>query len=153
MRGQGKHCWRGHFKGQGYRFTRPRELIMDVLARAKKHLSAEEIFLLVHKEYPDIGLTTVYRTLELLVEMGAVSKFNFGNSKANYELSESEKGGQHHHHLVCQKCQRVIDYADFMDAEKEFLAKIEKGLSKKYKFQIKDHVIHFYGLCEKCKGI
>ena len=151
MRTRGSQCWRGKFQGGGYRFTKPRELILGVLAKSKKHLSAEDIFFSVHKIYSNIGLTTVYRNLELLVDMGTVSKFNFGDGKANYELSESESGAEHHHHLVCQKCQKVIDYADFMDAEKEFLSKIEKGLSKKYKFQIQDHIIHFYGICGQCQ--
>ncbi|MDD3374330.1 MAG: Fur family transcriptional regulator [Candidatus Omnitrophica bacterium] len=150
MRGQSEGCWRGRFQGGGFRFTRPREFILDVLAKAKGHLSAEDIFLLVHKTYPNIGLTTVYRNLELLVEMGAVTRLHFGNGKASYELLRGGKN-EHHHHLVCRKCSKIIDYADFMDEEKEFLQKVEKGLSQKYKFEIQDHTIHFHGLCEKCQ--
>ena len=152
MRGLGAQCWRGRFQGGGYRFTKPRELILEVLSSSKEHLSAENIFLRVHKRYPNIGLTTVYRNLEILVDMGAVSKLHFGDGKASYELSrDGEK--EHHHHLVCQGCRKVINYADFMKEEKEFLKKIEKGLSRKYKFKIQDHVIHFHGLCEKCQSM
>jgi len=150
MRGSRVQCWRGRFQSGGYRLTKPRELILDVLAKSKEHLSAEDIFLSVHKIYSNIGLTTVYRNLELLVEMGAVAKLHFGNGKASYEFSrDGEK--EHHHHLVCRKCNKVIDYADFMKEEEEFLQKIEKGLSKKYKFEIQDHVIHFHGFCKSCQ--
>jgi Fur family ferric uptake transcriptional regulator len=92
----------------------------------------------------------VYRTLELLVQMGIVLKFDFGDGRARYELAEDPKT-EHHHHLICMSCKRVINYSDFMDEEKEFLKQAEKGLSKKYNFEIKNHVIQFLGLCEKCK--
>lgn len=145
-------CWRGQFQGGGYRFTKPREVILNVLSQSKSHLSAEDIFLLTHKQYSNIGLTTVYRTLELLVQMGTVLKYNFGDGKAHYELSQKSQGSDHHHHhLICRQCQSVMDYKDFMKEEKEFLEKVEKGLSRKYNFQIDDHLIHFYGLCQKCQ--
>ena len=146
----GPPWWHGRFRGCGYRLTIPREVILDVLSNTSKHLSAEDIYLEVHKNYPVVGLTTVYRTLELLTNMGLISKFDFGDGKARYELSIGPKGTRHHHHLVCSECGRVIDYIDFIDDEKELLGQIEKGLSKKFKFKITNHLIQFYGLCEKC---
>jgi len=148
--GMGPPWWHGRFRGCGYRLTIPREVILDVLSKTSKHLSAEDIYLEVHKSYPVVGLTTVYRTLELLTNMGLISKFDFGDGKARYELSIGPKGTRHHHHLVCSECGRVIDYVDFIDDEKELLGQIEKGLSKKFKFKITNHLIQFYGLCEKC---
>jgi Fur family ferric uptake transcriptional regulator len=144
--------WQGHFQGCGYRFTMPRRVILDVLSSTSKHLSAEDVYLLVHKDYPNVGLTTVYRTLELLVQMGVVFKSDFGDGRARYELAEGPKKDPHHHHLVCTHCGRVIDYTDFIDEEVELLKKTEKGLSKKYDFDITDHLIQFYGVCNKCKG-
>lgn len=149
--GTGPPWLRGKFKGCGYRLTVPRQAILDVLSNTKEHLSAEDIYLQVHKVYPAIGLTTVYRTLELLVQTGMVLKFDFGDGRARYELSEGPKGIGHHHHLVCTKCRRIIDYQEFVDEEKELLRKTEKGLSEKYHFQITHHVIQFYGLCSHCK--
>ena len=146
----GPPWWHGRFRGCGYRLTIPREVILDVLSNTSKHLSAEDIYLEVHKNYPVVGLTTVYRTLELLTNMGLISKFDFGDGKARYELSIGPKGTRHHHHLVCSECGRVIDYIDFIDDEKELLGQIEKGLSRKFKFKITNHLIQFYGLCEKC---
>ncbi|MBL7197715.1 MAG: transcriptional repressor [Candidatus Omnitrophica bacterium] len=146
----GPPWWHGRFRGCGYRLTIPREVILDVLSNTSKHLSAEDIYLEVHKSYPVVGLTTVYRTLELLTNMGLISKFDFGDGKARYELSIGPKGTRHHHHLVCSGCGRVIDYIDFIDDEKELLGQIEKGLSKKFNFKITNHLIQFYGLCEKC---
>lgn len=143
--------WHGKFRGCGYRITVPREAILDVLNRTSEHLSAEDIYMAIHKTHPNIGLTTIYRTLELLVHMGLVFKFDFGDGRARYELSEGPKGTRHHHHLVCTKCGRVIDYTDFIDDEIELLSRTEKGLSRKFNFKIANHLIQFYGLCEKCQ--
>ena len=147
----GPPWWQGRFRGQGFRMTVPREAILDVLTKTSKHLSAEDIYLQVHKVYPNVGLTTVYRTLELLVGMGMVFKFDFGDGKARYELSQGPKGFRHHHHLVCTNCGRVIDYTDFIDEEKELLGQTERGLENKYNFKITHHIIQFFGLCQNCK--
>jgi Fur family ferric uptake transcriptional regulator len=144
--------WHGKFRGCGYRLTMPRKAILDVLSKTSKHLSAEDIYLEVHKTYPAIGLTTVYRTLELLVQAGLIFKFDFGDRRARYELSEGPKSIGHHHHLVCTGCGRIIDYTDFIDEEIELLKRTEKGLSKKYNFKITNHLLQFYGLCDKCQN-
>ncbi|MFH1594301.1 MAG: Fur family transcriptional regulator [Candidatus Omnitrophota bacterium] len=149
--GTGPPWWHGRFRGCGYRMTVPRQAILDVLCRTSKHLSAEDVYMAVHKVYPNVGLTTIYRTLELLVQMGLVFKFDFGDGRARYELSEGPKGARHHHHLVCTSCGRAIDYTDFIDEEVELLNQTEKGLSKKYNFKITNHLIQFYGQCDRCK--
>ena len=146
------HHWRGEFQGCGYRMTKPREAILEVLGQTAEHLSAEDIYLAVHKFYPNIGLTTVYRNLELLVDRGWVVKFEFGHGKAKYELADPFSGKGHHHHLVCKSCSRIIDYSDFMNDELQFLKNTEEGLSKKYGFKITDHLIQFYGYCHQCQA-
>ena len=150
--GCGPPWWHGRFRGCGHRMTAPRQSILDVLSRTTKHLSAEDVYMAVHKIYPNVGLTTVYRTLELLVQMGLVFKFDFGDRRARYELSEGPKGARHHHHLVCTDCCRVVDYTDFIDEEVELLNQTEKGLSRKYNFEITNHLIQFYGLCDSCRS-
>jgi Fur family transcriptional regulator, ferric uptake regulator len=150
---ESESCWlHGKVKGCGYRLTAPREAILTVLSQTSEHLSAEEIYMAVHKTYPAIGLTTIYRTLELLVHIGIVVKFDFGDKRARYELAEGMQGGKpHHHHLLCTLCGRIVDYSDFMNEEKELLGQTEKGLSKKFNFKITNHLIQFYGLCDKCQ--
>jgi Fur family ferric uptake transcriptional regulator len=150
--GMGPPWWQGKFRGYGYRLTIPRGAILEVLLKTSEHLSAEETYLAVHKVYPGVGLTTVYRTLELLVQMGLVFKFDFGDGRARYELAEGPKGERHHHHLICTTCGRVIDYTDFIDEEKELLGQTEQGLSKKFNFKITNHLIQFYGLCDSCRS-
>ena len=142
---------RGRLKGFGYRMTQGRDVIMKVLSEAKEHLSAEDIYLKAYAAYPAIGLTSVYRTLEVLVSTGLVYKFDFGEGRARYEISEGPRGERHHHHLVCTDCGRIVDYTDFIDEEMALLKKTEAGLSKKYSFKIINHLIQFYGFCNKCR--
>lgn len=149
---QGGSRWmHGRFKCCGYRITKPREAILDVMSSTQDHLSAEDIYLAVHKFYPNIGLTTVYRNLEMLTNIGMIVKFDFGEGRSKYELSDQYSGKGHHHHLVCKECFKVIDYSDFMSDEVNFLKSTEKGLSEKYDFAITDHIIQFFGICKDCK--
>ncbi len=150
--GMGSPWWHGRFRGAGFRVTAPREAILDVLTRTQKHFSAEDVYMAVHKVDPAVGLTTIYRTLELLVHMGLIFKFDFGDGRARYELAVGPKGVRHHHHLVCTRCGRVIDYTEFIDDEVELLQETERGLSKKYNFKITNHVMQFYGLCDRCQS-
>lgn len=141
--------WHRRFRGLGYRLTVPRRAILTVLSRTSKHLSAEDIYHTVHKVYPAIGLTTVYRTLELLVQMGLVFKFDFGDGRSRYELATGPNV-KHHHHLVCTNCGRIIDYSELINEEVKLLSQVEKTLSKKYSFRINNHQIYFLGLCDRC---
>lgn len=140
----------GRFREAGFRLTLPRQVILNTLTQNPRHLSAEEIFLLVHKSYPGIGLATVYRTLDLLNQMRHVFKFDFGDGKSRYELAD-ETIKAHHHHLICTQCGRIIDYSDLTEKEGKFIKELGIELSKKYKFKINSHQLHFYGLCEKCQ--
>jgi Fur family ferric uptake transcriptional regulator len=77
-----------------------------------------------------------------------VHRLNSGDKRARFELADNEKG--HHHHLVCTKCNKILDYDDFIDDEMKLLKDTEKKLSKKYSFKINSHLIQFYGTCDKC---
>lgn len=138
-------------KESNYRLTRPRKVIMDVLRNTSEHLSTEEIYQQVYQVYPAIGLTTVYRTLELFVQVGLVHKFEFGDGKARYEINFGPEATGHHHHLVCVRCKRIIDYSDFVDEELELIRKTERALQSHHDFDIQNHIIEFYGLCGDCR--
>lgn len=141
------------FKIHGYRLTKPRKAVLMVLNETSKHLSAEDIYLAIHKSYKDIGFATIYRTLDLLVQMNLVNRFEFGDGKARYELIyERKEEPTHHHHLICTRCGKVIDYSDFIEEETKKIERIECELSKKYNFRIDRHIIQFYGLCDECKS-
>ena len=146
----GPNKWRHRFNGHISRWKTPRETILDFLYRSSKHMSAKEIYASLHKSHPGIGLTTVYRTLDLLNRIGLLTRINSGDGQTRYEFV-SELATEHHHHFICTECGNIIDYSEFLDEELRLIRKTEERLSKKYKFKILDHNIEFFGICEKCR--
>ena len=147
-----RNRWGQRLENSGFRITKAREVILGILESTPEHLSAEDIFMLIRREYPGIGLTTVYRTLDILENAGIVDKFDFSLDRAKYELSEEYSGKKHHHHLICKRCGKIIDYTEFLDSEMDYIRKTESELSRKYGFSIEKHMIHFYGICPECKA-
>ncbi len=124
-----------------------------ILRKAPQHISVDEIYLKVKKTYPRIGLTTIYRTLEILNKLGWVRKCDFGEGKARYEPTENfSENNKHHHHIVCIQCNKVIDYVDFVKEETRLMQNTEKKIARKYNFIIKGHNIKFYGICKNCRN-
>ena len=142
--------WRQRFQKHVSRWTLPRESILDLLSRTSKHLSAKEIYNDLSKAYPGIGQSTIYRTLSLLVQTDFLNKLDIGNGPSHYEYKSTSKK-EHHHHLVCIKCRKIIDYSDFIEKEDKLIKEAEKNIAGKYNFQVQDHNIEFYGLCKNCQ--
>jgi Fur family ferric uptake transcriptional regulator len=113
-------------------------------------MSAKEIYGSLQRNYPGLGMTTVYRTLDLLVRMGILAKLSFGGGESRYEFRPGEEE-EHHHHLICIQCGKIIDYTDFVDEELELVKKTEDSLAKRHRFKIIDHNIEFLGLCPECR--
>ena len=142
--------FRHRFEGHSSRLTAPREAILEFLSGSTKHMSAKEIYSSLYRSHPRIGLSTVYRTLDLLARMGIVTKLALGDGQSRYEFKSSDKE-EHHHHLICTHCGKIINYSEFLDEELRLVKKTEERLAKKYDFKIFDHNIEFLGLCNKCK--
>lgn len=142
---------KGSFKNCGFRMTLPRQVIMEVLDETSEIITAEDIFMKVHQEYPGVGIATVYRTLNMLTEMGLVTRYDFGDGKARFELAENTDESIHSHVLICKSCYKAVKYSDFSEEEKELFHNIESKLEKKHGFKISNHIVQYYGLCEKCR--
>ncbi len=108
----------------GYKLTPQREITLKVLLENERdHLSAEDVFMLVRQKFPEIGLATVYRTLELLAELNIVQKMNFGDGVARFDLRQ--EGHDHmHHHLVCRVCGALEEIQD------DWLLELEQRVDK-----------------------
>ncbi len=126
----------------GYKWTRPRQQVLEVLLEnSDKHISAEELHQMLG-EHSATGLATVYRTLDLLTEVGIVQRLMFGDGCNRYELAGD---AHHHHHLVCDRCGGV------WEVPLDLLDNLERLIEKKHKFLIKGHHLQFNGLCAKCR--
>jgi len=130
---------------KSYKLTPQREATLRVLLEQnEEHLSAEEVFLLVKDKAPEIGLATVYRTLELLSELKVIDKINFGDGVSRYDIRR--EGAEHfHHHLVCIECGSVEQIVD------DLLGPVEEIVEKDWEFKVIDHRLTFHGICKKCQ--
>src|SRR6056297_1272537 len=125
-----------------YRLTKQRKELLKVFLKYKeKHFNAEQLLDILKNRDESIGLATVYRNLELFHRLDILKKLDFNDEFKYYELNLIEK---HHHHLICINCDRIIEFND------DALGDFEKKLEAEYGFQIKDHIIKFYGICKKC---
>ncbi|MGB9802563.1 MAG: Fur family transcriptional regulator [Desulfofundulus sp.] len=129
------------------RLTPRREHILRVLLENKdKHLSAEEIYNLVKQKAPDVGLATVYRTLELFLDFDIIRSIDFGDGRKRYEFGSEEGERHHHHHLICTRCGKIIE------VNEDLLEDLEKRVTETYDFKITDHELKFFGYCKECAG-
>jgi Fur family ferric uptake transcriptional regulator len=92
----------------GYRLTPQRTLVWDVLRREDRHMSAEEVCGLVQEQFPHVNISTIYRTLELLVELHLIRETHLGPARRFFEVEEEVP----HHHLVCETCGNVTHLHD-----------------------------------------
>ena len=128
-----------------YKLTPQREATVRVLLENEEdHLSAEDVYLLVKEKSPEIGLATVYRTLELLSELKIVDKINFGDGVSRYDLRQ-EGASRFHHHLICTECGAVEEI------QEDLLGEVEKRVEQEWRFKVKDHRLTFHGICDKCQ--
>jgi len=124
----------------GYRLTAPRLAVLQVLGMKGEDLSPAEVLKRGRVIYPDLSRATVYRTLELLTEMGMLRPVYLGERGSH--LACVAEG---HHHLLCLDCGRTIHFDDCV------LSELEHTLAQRLGFQIKSHLLEFYGLCEHCQ--
>jgi Fur family ferric uptake transcriptional regulator len=127
----------------GYKLTPQRRAVLKTIMESRNHLTPEAIYQRVQGEYPGIGLTTVYRTLNILSALGLVCEVHAGDHRRSYLV---RRPLEHHHHLICLKCNKVVDFTDCD------LADIERKLSAGTGFEIKEHLLEFVGVCPDCQG-
>ncbi len=132
-------------KEEGYKLTTQRKAILDaILENHEKHLNPEEIYNIVKIKYPDIGIATVYRTLQLFEKLNIVCRVNFDDGYNRYELNYNTEEHQHHH-LVCLNCGNVIE------VKMDLLEILENEIEREYGFSIVDHNVKFFGYCSDCQ--
>jgi len=128
-----------------YKLTSRREYILCVLLENKdEHLSAEEVYNLVKQKAPDMGLATVYRTLELFCEFDIIHAMDFGDGRKRYEFCDDSGDGHHHHHLICEQCNKIIE------VNEDLLDELESRITRDYQFSISNHQLKMFGICKEC---
>lgn len=121
------------------KYSRQRESIKACLMGRLDHPTADIIYSSIREQYPNISLGTVYRNLNLLVELGEIQKLTCGDGKEHYDWNPAP-----HYHFVCRKCGAV------RDMPMEPLRDVEKRAQECIKGAIDSHMIYFYGACRDC---
>ncbi len=125
----------------GYKLTPQRRVVIQAITSSQNHLTPAAIYKKVHQDHPNIGLVTIYRTLEILTELELICELHAGGICHSYTISTP----QYHHHLICSNCGTVIDFPGFG------LGEVEQDLSRKTGFRIAGYLLEFVGLCRDCQ--
>ena len=136
---------RGKLYERGYKMTPQRKEILQIFVEHPEHLSAEDVYSLLHEKESEIGLATVYRALDLLSKLGILVQIDFGDGCARYELNTADPNVHHHHHLICLNCKKVIEF------DEDLLDELEEVISRKSGFKIINHEVKFFGYCKDCR--
>lgn len=132
---------------KGLKVTQQRLLVLQMLSEhSGRHMAAEDIYELIREDYPEIGLATVYRTLQLLLEMQLVDRINLDDGCVRYEIGHLFEGDMkhNHHHLICRTCGKVLPFED------DLLEELERHIEEDTGFHVLDHELKFYGQCKEC---
>ena len=126
-----------------HKITGPRQAILAVMRDHSHPLLIKEIHGLLGKD--DCDLVTVYRSMDLLRKMGMVRRIEFGKGGSRYELI-ADNDTEHHHHLVCENCRRVVQLDECL------LLDVERTIEAASGFRSVTHRLEFFGLCPACQG-
>ena len=130
-------------KSNNLKFTSQREAILRTLYDNPDHFTPENLYLLVKEKYPEsnVGVTTVYRTLNLLEENDIATSISFGSQGKKFELGNKP----HHDHLICEKCGKIVEF------ENDEIEQLQEKIAKIYNFKLTNHLMQLYGICEACQ--
>jgi Fur family transcriptional regulator, ferric uptake regulator len=133
--------WLAKLQANGYRITRPLQVIIDILVDASRALGPVDIFDLGRRKYPRLGLVTVYRSLEKLVELGLVQRVHQADGCHAYLRAANG----HEHILLCTHCGQVLYFTG------DDLSQLIERVARQSGFQIQEHWLQLHGLCSNCK--
>ncbi|MFC1872311.1 Fur family transcriptional regulator [Chloroflexota bacterium] len=126
---------------QGFRLTPQRMMVLEAIEESTNHISAEDIYAQVCRRYPNVNISTVYRTLELLKKLNLVTETAMGGGRVSYHPSEKGR----HHHLICAECGSVTDLHD------EVFEPLKKQMMALYGFEADLRHLGIFGSCAKCR--
>ena len=126
----------------GYKITPQRRKVINAIIQSHEHLTPAAIYEKVSRRHPGIGLVTIYRTLEMLAGLGLICEMHAGGNCRSYLM---RRPAEHHHHLICSDCGKVVDFTACG------LTGLERRLAKETSFKISGHLLEFLGQCRSCR--
>lgn len=136
-----KEIFETFIKSHGLRNTAQRNRVLEVFLNTEDHVSVEELHRIVNRGRQKVGFATVYRTMKLITECGLGREVVFDDGIARFEHSYRH---DHHHHLVCTRCRKVIEFTS------EAMEKAEEMILEEFGFKMESHHYKIYGICREC---
>lgn len=130
---------------KGYKRTKNREAILDIIYAAEKPISANDILEKLASYDLSPNKTTVYRKLDMLKAEGLVHEVMINSTTAFYERSDMN----HHHHIICLNCKKIIDFHPTSEVE-ETVMNLQESIATKEQCKIVRHSLEFFGYCKEC---
>ena len=130
-------------RDEGYLVTRQRKRIADVIFTTPGHLSVEDIQNLLRQKKASASIASIYRTLDVLIKSELVVQHRFGQ---RFKRLEAVREDQHHDHLVCTGCGRVIEFKN------DTIEELQVRVAREHDFVTTNHKLDIYGYCTKCKS-
>lgn len=138
-----KEVFKSVFGEKKLRMSHPRLLVFEALSTSESPISPQELYRDLMKKRRKIGLTSIYRCLDLFESLGMVFKIVNGSS-VKYKFCEMES---HHHHVVCKTCGKVVEI-DFCNIS-DWSEKVTESTG----YEVTDHQLNFYGFCKSCRRL
>ena len=133
-------AWDDTLRASGYRVTPQRQLVLEAVTKLE-HATPEEIFADIRQTARGVNVSTVYRTLELLEQIGLVTHTHLGHGAPRYHLAAEAQ----HVHLVCQNCEKIIE------VEPAAVADLTHALDEQFGFETDVGHLTVFGRCENCR--
>lgn len=127
--------------GSGHRLTDSRQQVIEQLLACDGHLSADSLYQQLQQKGSLVGRMTVFRTLDLLADIGVIRPIYQGTGAAHYIVMM----GGCHHHFICNRCHTIIEFSEC------FTTSLAEELAKKFNFHISSHLLELHGLCASCR--
>ncbi|MCK5110867.1 MAG: transcriptional repressor [Arcobacteraceae bacterium] len=130
-------------KEKGLKYTKQREIIFETILNSDAHLNADELNMIIGQKYPDekIGIATIYRALAFLEESNLISSIALDKDGKKFEPNTKT----HHDHLICVKCNKIIEFLDTQIERKQ------EKIAKENGFKLLNHTMYLYGVCKDCQ--
>ncbi len=131
-----------YIERHGLKWSRQRQVIVDVFCEAQEHLRVEQLLEKARLVDPRISQATVYRTMRLLVDSGLAVARNFGDTHTLYEPKGDEGG--HHDHLICTECGKIVEFTN------DQIESLQDAVAGQHGFKVTEHKLELYGVCAAC---
>lgn len=134
---------RDEARRRGIRWTNQRQTIVEIFADLGEHVTAEELHRRVRMIDTTVSTATVYRTVNLLVELGVAEKGHFGSGSASFEMALNK---EHHDHLICLSCGAIVEFHD------DRIEDQQQEIARSHGFSLRHHRLELFGICPICQA-